>query len=1334
MLFNILIFIFYSLNENILVNSQNIKVGTYVLSQKALFDAPSRYAEFVLRALFQAEQFQLKDIIHDYDCDTSYFIWASRSWKQFKIVPGTLKALIMEDGILVSAIIDVTIRVPAQITYKSDWIIFCYTNDICDGQTTLTGQFDLSVKFTAQWAGASGIIISAVPTFKSGSPSIFGCKMPWWDGLFGINVKEILENAVQNQITTVVNNIKEQINIPTKVVPYPGIYFTYQVSDVRFFKSDRILISWNCVVQALQTNSDKTQTLMNFIPKDPEAASTPPPSDWNLDLVNNTFYQLQGLRISTTILEAFFWGAQTIGAFNTSVSTPFLDTEIILNTQFTQPVTGINLKNQLTVFFEFGNVIATCKNTQGNFSNMLDVSFYTLAGNGTVFAFPNKTGIIIQIVNITATGKNVDIKWPKLPFPPSMLESLMRMAIDNIVPRINTFFLNNPLILPKSVAYLIPNPELALINQKGCCGGTHGYLDFRSFCSKTYDPISLWKACGFVSSTPQHRQRLEVPDEEKRITTVRPIHNKSNLFLNYINSSEIYMLRYTSNRCEIQCDKDLNHAFLSYIEIVNPSTCARKVSLKYDLFLAMKINDGVLVGMYCNDSCSVSSCLFKIAELQLNHCYSVYSLIFFTKDSIRLDVANDSVVATSFGQWPACEIAKQTNVLFTSLCPGKQCNEVGLVNNQKVILQTTNPSYILLTNCSNCRICSNCSNCHLYAETHIGTCTNLNSAFFQLFNKEFLPKSFQLNYLVTSPSTNNKSNIITYTLCLAIIFIFVVIIIALWLAIRENLYFKSRNFYLLSSRISIVNSGMYLISNSKTIFKKFCYSVKESAPRKYNDIHKHFSSFLKGVSQYFLNQRRNYLETNGVFSLETLTSLFPTIISILVIVLYFWNSQDPISNFAISAFQQLHISIIRETDAGKMMLALWKKIFERVLLGTCVLNIVYTIVIFLFKMKMIPIFVMFIELVTGFCVIHFPPMFMKFGEIMDFLPDINYTSLLGPTVINDYLESKIKTAFMSITLATFADWNLLWLQGLLSGCTDAIIIFWIISDYHTFRIVLGPMIGISISIIIVVPLCSLISIIFLYQSFGVRIIWFMSWTIWWLISMITLVLIFGITSIKIRYNRCLKKSIFTNAVGWLLFIIYIVTQISVISYAYFGKELAFSFVIWLLPLGSSTSLLLIFLSWKSASKTKEEILETYLRINDEEETNENESLLRLGAHSNADDIHACCNNRVKCTFDLRTALYVTGGICMLVYLFMTFDDYVHHSVLSNILSLFDKGNISLQWPKNGTIFDAAINLYEKARWNQLYCNSSSLIFIFFSITSALFNLNIQLQYPSCVGT
>lgn len=187
--FGIVTWLVLSITRSILVNSQVIKVGSYVLSQKALLDAPERYAEFVTNALSQAEQYRIDDIKHGSGCETTYFIQASNSRKHFVTVPGTLSALILEDGILVSATIDATIKAYSRITHKFRFI-WCFENEICNGQTTLKGKFAFSAKFTAQWSGASGINITTTPTFKNGNPDIYGCQMPWWDGLFGINVKK----------------------------------------------------------------------------------------------------------------------------------------------------------------------------------------------------------------------------------------------------------------------------------------------------------------------------------------------------------------------------------------------------------------------------------------------------------------------------------------------------------------------------------------------------------------------------------------------------------------------------------------------------------------------------------------------------------------------------------------------------------------------------------------------------------------------------------------------------------------------------------------------------------------------------------------------------------------------------------------------------------------------------------------------------------------------------------------------------------------------------------------------------------------------------------------
>src|SRR5579872_1891044 len=375
-----------------LINSANsiteIKVCTYVMSQNAFDDAPGRYAEFVLQALKMVEQHKLNDMQEVHGCSTSYWIWASRSQKKLSIVPGTLKIDIQSDGVLVSANVHTYIKTPAKVQWR-ERIIFCFKSNVCNGDATLTGNFQLSVKFTTNFT-KDGIEIKAIPHLDGNSFKVDGCHPPWWMNLFG-DVKQLIHDKIEEQIKLVIQQVASKFNVKNTFSPYKGVYFNYQMAKVTYISQDRIVATATCTVQADHTYPNGTIARLTFDDPDSSGANMLPPTDWDLGLINGSLYQLQGVRLSSSIFEALMWAADTVGVFNKSKTVPFLDTNITLTSQFTSPMTSVDSDNNLIVTVHHGRIDIKCDS--GNETKpILDVSFQKLSGNGTIYATPDKIG------------------------------------------------------------------------------------------------------------------------------------------------------------------------------------------------------------------------------------------------------------------------------------------------------------------------------------------------------------------------------------------------------------------------------------------------------------------------------------------------------------------------------------------------------------------------------------------------------------------------------------------------------------------------------------------------------------------------------------------------------------------------------------------------------------------------------------------------------------------------------------------------------------------------------------------------------------------------------
>lgn len=120
-----------------------------------------------------------------------------------------------------------------------------------------------------------------------------------------------------------------------KFSPYNGVYITYRIVDIKYMPNDRFISTAVCVVQADRKLANGTFVRSTFDDINREGANTLPPTDWDLNIINGSLYQLQGIRLSSTVIEALMWATEMIGVFDRSKNVPFLDTIVHLNIEFT---------------------------------------------------------------------------------------------------------------------------------------------------------------------------------------------------------------------------------------------------------------------------------------------------------------------------------------------------------------------------------------------------------------------------------------------------------------------------------------------------------------------------------------------------------------------------------------------------------------------------------------------------------------------------------------------------------------------------------------------------------------------------------------------------------------------------------------------------------------------------------------------------------------------------------------------------------------------------------------------------------------------------------------
>lgn len=1246
-----------------------LKAGTYVISQKAFDDMPYRYADFVLKAIQQINSYPLSDIIDKHSCKTSYWIWASQATKQITLVDNSLKILILPDGVSIDAKINTYISVPAKIQYKKK-VIACFSKTLCNHNLILKGIFSLNVKFTVT-PDKNGITIIGVPTLVDNNFDVSGCKPPSWTNLF-VNIKQIIHNKLEEQIKYQVDHFSKKFNLKNNFEPYTGIFFNYFVTKIQFLQNDRILIEANSEIFANQKNFNGSTQLVKFSDKS-NGFNLLPSSNWDLNLINNTLFQLQGVRVSSSLLDGFIWAVQTIGAFNTSYSTKFIDTTIHVNNDFSPPITAINIHNQLLVNILYGRIVLFCNNINGFFSPIFNMTFNDLTGSGSLIPTPDKIGTTIHIHDFFVNGSNISIDWPPLPISSNFVTNIEKNAVDHFLPKINSYFQDHPFKLPDDIVQLIPNPQLKLYNQPGCCDDLHGYLDFSSYCSMAND--NIWQNCNF-----------KYPGLEK--TSGSTIQNKK--YISYFQQNSVNGL-YSINYDNDQCSWDLQN--IISLDFIPFTTCVNSTPSEYILF---NNNNQYSFGITCNSSCDLSSCDVSF-NFRIGDCISDLSVVFFDSQNLSIKITEDVDpyfnILVQFYNNNKCSLNFENIGTLADFIPQKKNNCVRVSDylekiNSSIYVDFSHKK--LLLDCY-----QNCSACSL--DYTLDTCLFFNNNSFLLIDDLSLSNNnlgFTFNFTVSAKYFANYGYII---LIIFAIISFLILGFFFYKSIKIN------NFKNNIKKISLFAFDKIKFFSKE--FAKFLYKILLYT------VFFIILLFINLCERLYNLSLKNKRLLPKKFNKYTGCLIFSTLIILVIFIL--WYHDDTFNSYTNNVLKKAGISqdFIIETSYGVDKMKTWSHIIMLYIVIVFVLNVLLMIFNCFYKCNFLILIILFLELLTGFCIVHIPPVFIHFNQMIAFSPDVNSTM---PAVFSGFFEPKIQYSFTGLGIASIANWNLFWLQGLLYGCISACYFFWITNKKNVIKQAISSIIGILIPLIIAIPLSSIVCIIFLYQSFNIDYVWLSIWIVWWLANFLSLFVII----VSIKYNFLKKKKNSINC--WLIFLTYFCLHICVFAYAIFRESewsstnIPFAVGYWLLPIGQSFSFLFLIFNFYSKSKKND-----YQQIQNNISDDSGFEIVPL----DPDVVVSEQKNTVKiCNFNLRIALYWTGVIGMAVTLFMTFNDYIHLPLLKEFFNFIIENDSSFN-EKNGTALDPVIILYDNTRWIQLYINCLS--FVFLSVASVFCFINIK---------
>lgn len=101
-------------------------------------------------------------------------------------------------------------------------------------------------------------------------------------------------------------------------------------------------------------------------------------------------------------------------------------------------------------------------------------------------------GLVAQLLAWDFSKTKIALIAPKIPVPNDMLFAMLSSALNSSAHGINTWFSDHSFRFPPNLAALLPNPELWVTPQPGCCSQwVHGFLDIEGYGGGAAPPRSV---------------------------------------------------------------------------------------------------------------------------------------------------------------------------------------------------------------------------------------------------------------------------------------------------------------------------------------------------------------------------------------------------------------------------------------------------------------------------------------------------------------------------------------------------------------------------------------------------------------------------------------------------------------------------------------------------------------------------------------------------------------------------------------------------------------------------------------------------------------------------
>ncbi len=397
-------------------------------------------------------------------------------------------------------------------------LLGCLKLSSCKGQiVTYSANVDFRVAFQVFWRddrGRLSVNIKPVETTLE-NVQVRGCHPPWYLAWFK-KWQSLLNEGVQEAFQEFADNYEHQAEVPEEFSPMPNVFVHYAIDNL-IWTPDYVVFSAAATVSTLVEGKNVT-----FIPRtgdDGVGSSNSSELNLNHTVPMNGWRPrshfdrhsrlLQGVRLSTELLNSLMWYADMTNITKYHGKASVLDSNINGTISYTPPLIKVEENDILSITIRHGLLLATCRPKDASPSLepgvLFKAEFYNLKGSGKInlASTSDHTGIRVSLENLDLTQMNTKPFEPKLPLPKSFENELMKNAIAQLQPVVNSYLREKPLNLPDNLTPFAASPELKL----WMTGGGTGYAELSSFCTCNEGSRTEFAVCDKRSQICEKKQR-----------------------------------------------------------------------------------------------------------------------------------------------------------------------------------------------------------------------------------------------------------------------------------------------------------------------------------------------------------------------------------------------------------------------------------------------------------------------------------------------------------------------------------------------------------------------------------------------------------------------------------------------------------------------------------------------------------------------------------------------------------------------------------------------------------------------------------------------------------